>query len=166
MSPGRLHYPGAVQPSPLFRDDRVALYGLEHLFFAVWEDAPRMEQMRALAEHGRRFEEAHGPLALMNIAAAGTPKFPDDVRRIAAEFTADPSLFQLARAHVILMTGFVGVAVRAFINTFILLGKPPRPTRMLPSIEAASQWLPQHIQQDRWTPEAIAQQASALVPVR
>ena len=141
----------------------MALYGLEHIFVAIWGDAPRMQQMRALAEHGRSFEEAHGPVALINIAAAGTPTFPDDVRRIAAEYTSDPTLFQLARAHVILMTGFTGVAVRAFVNTFILIGRPPRPTRMLSSIEAASHWLPQHIQQDAWTPETIARQANALI---
>lgn len=148
---------------PLFQDERVAFYGLDQLFVAVWDDAPLMPQMKALGEYGRAFESEAGPVALMNIAADGTPTFSDDVRRIAADFTRDPTLFQVARAHVILMTGFAGVAVRAFINTFLLLGNPPRPTRMLSSVDSAAQWLPQFIEGDRWTPERMANEVGGLL---
>lgn len=150
-------------PSPLFRDERVVFYGLDQLFVAVWSDAPELSQMQAMAEHGRAFESAHGPAALVNIAADGKPSFSDDVRRIAVELTRDPTLFQLARAHVILMTGFAGIAVRSFINTFLLLGKPPRPTRMLASIDDASAWLPAFLPTDRWTPETISDAVQRLM---
>lgn len=119
--------------------------------------------MQAMRDHGRAFESAHGPLGLMNVAADGRPSFSDDVRRIAVELTRDPMLFQLARAHVILMTGFVGVAVRSFINTFLLLGKPPRPTRMLASVEDAAPWLQAFLPEGAWTPEAMAESVKNLV---
>ncbi len=151
---------------PIFEDDRVAFFGLPHLFVAVWNDAPQLTQMQALADHGRAWESENGPCALINVAAAGSPKFSDDVRRIAADLTRDATLFQVARAHVILMTGFAGVAVRAFINTFLLLGSPPRPTRMLSSIDAAAQWLPQHLEGTDWTAESLARETWALVESR
>lgn len=150
-------------PAPLFRDERVGFYGQDRLFVAVWDDAPRLPQMQALAKHGREFETEAGPTALLNIAADGHPEFPDEVRRIAAELTRDPMLFQVARAHVILMTGFAGVAVRAFINTFLLLGNPRKPTRMLSSVNAAAQWLPQFIDDARWSVEEIERFGNALV---
>ncbi|MEM6293977.1 MAG: hypothetical protein AAGA54_22055 [Myxococcota bacterium] len=131
--------------TPLFEDDRAGFFAKEGLFIAVWHDAPRIEQMRQLGECGRTWESAHGPAALMNIAADGVPKFAEEVRRMAAEYTRDPSLFQVARAHVVLMSGFAGVAVRAFINTFLLLGSPPRPTRMASSVDTAAQFLAPHM---------------------
>lgn len=155
--------PVSPSPSPLFRHERVVFYGLDRVFVAVWNDAPELSQMLAMAEHGRAFESAHGPAALVNIAADGKPSFSDDVRRIAVELTRDATLFQLARAHVVLMTGFTGIAVRSFINTFLLLGKPPRPTRMLASIDDASAWLPAFLPTDSWTPEALADAVQRLM---
>ncbi|MGH1346040.1 MAG: hypothetical protein ACRBN8_31035 [Nannocystales bacterium] len=153
-------------PAPLFRDERVTFFGLDHLFVAVWDGAPQLSQMEAMAEHGRAFESSHGPAALVNIAADGTPSFSDDVRRISVELTRDPMLFQVARAHVILMTGFAGIAVRSFINTFLLLGRPPRPTRMLASIEEAAAWLPPFLPEGAWTPETLAESVEALMSAR
>ncbi len=142
----------------------MTFYGLEHVFVAVWNDAPQRAQMMALAEHGRIFESTHGPAALINIAASGTPTFSDDVRRIAIELTRDPTLFALARAHVILMTGFVGVAVRSFVNTFILLGRPPTPTRMLSSIDAAASWVSVFLPEGTWSTDALTDAVKALTP--
>lgn len=153
-------------PPPLFRDERVTFFGLEHLFIVVWDNAPQLSQMEAMAEHGRAFESSHGPAALVNIAANGRPNFSDDVRRIAVELTRDPTLFQVARAHVILMTGFAGIAVRSFINTFLLLGNPPRPTRMLGSLDDAGTWLSEFLPEGAWTPEALTQSVQALMSNR
>jgi hypothetical protein len=150
-------------PTPLYRDERVGLYGEDRIIVAVWDDAPQLAQMEALAKYGRAFESEKGPTALLNIAADGRPDFPDDVRRIATDLTRDPTLFQVARAHVILMSGFTGVAVRAFINTFLLIGKPPKPTRMLSTVNAASEWLPQFIEDPRWTANEIERFGNALV---
>lgn len=154
---------GQTRP-PLFRDERVSFYGFDQLFVAVWDDAPQLEQMLRLGEHGRAFESEHGPVGLLNIAAAGRPRFSDDVRKIAADYTRDGTLFQSARAHVILMTGFAGVAVRAFVNTFLLLGNPPVPTRMFSSLESATEWLPQHLGQTRWSGQSIEESVLPLVP--
>ena len=151
-------------PAPLFRDERVSFYGLDNLFIAVWDDAPEEEQMLALGKYGRAFETAHGPCALLNVAASGSPRFSDEVRRIATDYTRDGTLFQSGRAHVILMTGFAGVAVRAFINTFLLLGNPPVPTRMFSSLDAAADWLGPLVRHTPWTAAAIVDVMGPLLP--
>ena len=152
--------------APLFRDERVTFFGLDHLFVAVWDNAPELSQMEAMAEYGRAFESGHGAAALVNIAASGRPSFSDDVRRISVELTRDPMLFQLARAHVILMTGFTGIAVRSFINTFLLLGNPPRPTRMVASIDDAAAWLSPFLPEGSWTPETLTGSVERLMSNR
>lgn len=125
----------------LYADDRALMGHDGDVFVCGWNDAPTLVQMRALGEHGRRTESAHGPLALLNVAFGGVPKFTDEVRKISAEYTRDASLFVRARAHVVTIPGFVGVAVMAFINTFTLLGRPPRPTKVFRELDAGIQWI-------------------------
>lgn len=124
----------------LYADERVSMGHDGPLFLCGWADAPTMVQMRALGEHGRRAEAVAGPLALVNIAFGGVPKFSDDVRKISAEFTRDASLFARSRAHVVTIPGFKGVAVMSFINTFLLLGRPPRPTKVFRAVDEAVRW--------------------------
>jgi hypothetical protein len=124
----------------VYADERVMMCHEGALFLCGWSDAPTATQMRALSEHARRVEAACGPSSLINIAFGGVPKFSDDVRALAAEATADPSRFQRSRAHVIMISGLRGIAVVAFVNTFVLRGKPPRPTKIFRSIDDAIAW--------------------------
>lgn len=128
-------------PKLVYQDERVVFFAEDRLFVCGFRDAPTMVQMQALAETARPIESERGPLALLNIAYGGRPRFSEDVRKIAAQYTRDPDLFGMARAHVVLMSGMAGAAVLAFINTFLLLGRPPRPTRVCGSVSAATQWL-------------------------
>jgi hypothetical protein len=41
---------------------------------------------------------------------------------------------------VVTIPGFKGIAVMSFINTFLLLGRPPRPTKVFRSLEDAIAW--------------------------
>jgi len=122
-------------------DDRVIFAHDGPLFVCVWRGAPTAAHMRALGEIGRRVEGESGPLALLNVAVGGVPTFDDEVRKTATAYTRDPARFARARAHVVAMTGFTGVAVLAFINTFLLLGRPPRPTKVLRSTDDAIRWI-------------------------
>lgn len=133
--------PATAPLTHVYADERALFAHAGGLLLCGWRDAPTMVQMRALAEHGRRVEKERGPLALLNVAFGGVPRFPDDVRNYAAELTRDAGLFQIGRAHVVTIPGFVGAAVGAFINTFMLLGRPPRPTKMFRDIAEAARWL-------------------------
>ena len=79
-------------------------------------------------------------MAFLNVVFAGVPNFPEPVREAGARLTKDP-LFSLGRAHVVLMPGFLGVAVTSFINTFVLLGRPPFPTKIFHALPQATVWL-------------------------
>lgn len=124
----------------LYADARVLMAHDDALFLCAWADAPEMTQMLALGEHGRRLEATHGPLALINVAFSGVPKFSDEVRACSAAYTREAGLFACSRAHVVLIPGFRGAAVMAFINTFLLLGRPPRPTKVFRAVAPAIEW--------------------------
>lgn len=146
----------AAPQATVYSDERALFVHASDLFLCGWRDAPTMVQMRALAEHGARTEKEHGPLALINVAFGGVPTFPDDVRTYAAELTRDAALFQTCRAHVVTIPGFVGAAVGAFINTFMLLGRPPRPTKMFRAVDEAARWVsPQVARRDPQTIVAL-----------
>ncbi len=110
------------------------------LFTCGWTNAPTINDMTALETEGRRAEAEAGPMALLNVVFAGVPNFPEPVRAAGARLTRDP-LFALGRAHVVLMPGFLGVAVTSFINTFILLGRSPFPTKIFHSLPKSTAWL-------------------------
>src|SRR5262245_17142268 len=122
-------------------DERAIFAHDADLFVCVWRDAPTGKHMTALGEIGQRVEAATGPLALLNVAIAGTPSFDDDVRKMAVAYTRDAGRFSRARAHVVTMSGLAGVAVLAFINTFLLLGRPPRPTKVFRTTDDAIRWV-------------------------
>ncbi len=121
----------------------MAAYG--PLFIAGWNDAPTPQTLWDLRSAGQEEEQRRGPMALLNIAFAGRPSFSDDVRRAARRLTADAQLFRTSRAHVVLLSGIPGATVRAFVNTFILLARPPVPTKMLGSVRDALRWTGQHL---------------------
>ena len=127
----------------VYADERVLMAHEGPLFVVGWSDAPTSVQMEAMAEHGRRCEARTEPLALVNVVFGGVPKFPEEVRVSAAALTRDATLFARSRAHVVMLPGFAGAAVMAFINTFMLLGRPPRPTRVFRALDPAVEWTAQ-----------------------
>jgi len=129
-----------VALTDLYADERVSMAHVGPLFLCGWADAPTMVQMRALGQYGRQVEAVVGPMSLVNVAFGGVPKFSDEVRKISAEFTRDASLFAHSRAHVVTIPGFKGAAVMSFINTFLLLGRPPRPTKVFRALDEAVRW--------------------------
>lgn len=129
----------------LYADERLLIAYAHESVICGWRDAPTAVQMRAMAEQGRRMADAHGPVALVNVAFSGVPRFSDEVRSLAAEYTRDATLFARSRAHVVMIAGFRGAAVMAFINTFLLLGRPPRPTKVFRAIAPAIAFTAQHV---------------------
>jgi hypothetical protein len=63
------------------------------------------------------------------------------VRNETIRMMKQTELFNLGSAHVILVGGFTGTAVRAFMSTTILLSRPRRPNKVFGEPEAAAAWL-------------------------
>lgn len=146
----------------LFADDRLVIVHADEVMVCGWRDAPTPIQMRAMEEHGRAAAR-RGSVALVNVAFSGVPKFSDEVRELAAAYTRDATLFARSRAHVVMIPGFKGAAVMAFINTFVLLGRPPRPTKVFRAIAPATVFTAQHLSptHDAATVAALVEDARA-----
>ena len=69
-------------------------------------------------------------------------------------------------AHVILASGFTGTAVRAFMSTVILLGRPAVPNKVFSEPSAAAAWhLPLLAQgTEAWTAAEYAALVQQLAP--
>jgi hypothetical protein len=124
-------------------DGSLRLAGVEQLLFALWSDAPRIDQLQHLARAAREHLALIGERkqVLVNVMLAGTPNFSDEVRRESAALAKRFAARRIAVAHVILAPGFIGVAARAFISTLILVARPTAPTKVFDSLEAAATWL-------------------------
>ncbi len=103
-------------------------------------------------------------LGMFNVIAAGKPNFPEDVRGALTQLLADKDLHGCGAAHVILLDGMAGVAVRAFISTVVLLGRPPTPQRIFAGPSAAAAWFAPQLSAggQAWTAEDILQAQAAL----
>ncbi|MEO5729875.1 MAG: hypothetical protein ABI134_03690 [Byssovorax sp.] len=108
----------------------------------VWSNAPTVEQMRAHGRagtaHARRHPRGTG---LLNIVVGGTPSFSEPVRVETVKIMKQAELFSLGSAQIILAGGLTGTAVRAFMSTVILLGRPLRPTKVFSDSETAVAWI-------------------------
>lgn len=108
----------------------------------IWADAPTITQMRAFgrfgAAHARRHPRGAG---LINLITSGTPSFSEEVRDATVKLMKEPDMFRLGAAHVVLLDGLKGSAVRAFLSTMMLIGRPPIPNKVFSDAESAARWL-------------------------
>lgn len=108
----------------------------------VWSNAPTLEQMRVFGRVGAALARQHARgSALINVIVGGTPSFSEPVRDETVKLMKQAELYNLGSAHIILVSGFTGTAVRAFMSTAILLGRPHRPNKVFGEPEAAAAWL-------------------------
>lgn len=132
---------------------RIVTHGI--VMFAVWRDAPTEDQMRALGRTSRVFAREHAlKTALWNVVLSGKPSFAEAVRSEVNAQTADASLSSLGRAHVVLIDGFTGAAVRAFIGASILASRPKAPTKVFGDLATAATWLAERVAGIAGAPDA------------
>lgn len=127
--------------TPVHEDATMSLFSAEELAFIVWRDAPTGDQVRRW--HRFALEHARGPYApgaCVDIIVRGTPRFSDEVRREAQRLASDPKVFPRGIAHVILLGGLPGSAVRAFIQTVLLVTKQIAPAKVFGDFGAAASW--------------------------
>lgn len=108
----------------------------------VWSNAPTLEQMHVFGRTGVAHARQHPRgTGLINLIVRGTPSFSEPVRAEAVKLVKQSEIFSLCAAHVILLGGLASTAVRAFMNTAILLGRPTRPNKVFSEPETAIAWL-------------------------
>ena len=104
----------------------------------LWLDAPQPEQVRVFSRTGAVQARRHPRgAALVNLMVSGTPSFSEEVRDGIVKLMKEPDTFRLGAAHVVLLDGFSGTAVRAFLSTVMLIGRPPIPNKVFGDAESA-----------------------------
>lgn len=139
-------------------DESLKIVTAHNVLVVVWSDAPSLEQLRAMARAAEALRRAHPRgTALLNVIRGGMPSFDDAVRDEARRLTRDGH-FDVGVAHVVLIGGLVGAAVRAFLSTIVLLGRPKEPTQVFGEAGAALRWLAGRLAGGgvSWTPNDLA----------
>ncbi len=131
----------------------------KNLLAVTWFDAPDVVQLRAFRDHSRAMQSpSTGRTAMINLICDGTPRFSGAVRD---ELTAlmGEHLHMLGAAHVVLVDGLRGAAVRAFLATAMLVGRATAPAKVYgtipPAIAQLESWLAPS--GTRWTRDELAE---------
>lgn len=139
-----------------FVDDRSFSWIERSVAIIGWRDAPTADHIREWHRIGREIAKAYpGAGACFNIVLKGTPRFSDDMRQATEKFAADDRVFELGTAHVILMPGLAGTAVRAFIQTILLVTRSATPTKVVRTIEDGVAWMAPKLAPHGWTAAAL-----------
>lgn len=131
----------------------------------VWTSAPTLEQMRVFGRTGAALARQHPRgTGLLNVILPGTPSFSEPVRAEVVRMMKQPALYALGAAHLILVGGFTGTAVRAFMSTAILISHPSRPNKVFGAPEDTAAWLAPLLSRgaEPWTREQIVALAGQL----
>ena len=132
----------------------------------IWSAAPTLAQVlafgRASAALTRRHPRGAG---LVNLIMHGKASFSEEVRNELVKMMRI-NMFHLGAAHVILASGFTGTAVRAFMSTVILLGRPAVPNKVFSEPSAAAAWHMPLLAQgtEAWTAAEYAALVQQLAP--
>lgn len=130
-----------IDTAVVHSDESLRIVTARNLFVVVWWDAPTVEQLRSLARMAEAHRRDHPRgTAMLNVIRGGMPSFDQKMREEAQRLTRDGH-FDLAVAHLVLLGGLVGAAVRAFLSTIVLLGRPKEPTQVFAEEGKALSWL-------------------------
>ena len=126
----------------VFEDRTLRMESYRNVMLGVWSDAPTVQQLRRFARGAESFSQANpGGQALVNLFVGGVPSFSDPVREEVTKLLQTAGLFTLGTAHIVLVSGMAGSAVRAFLSTTMLVGRPANPNRVFGSVPDATKWL-------------------------
>ncbi|MEP7125764.1 MAG: hypothetical protein ABJE95_32840 [Byssovorax sp.] len=146
-----------AEPAILHTDAILRILTSRNLQVNVWSNAPTVEQIhifsRAGASLARRNPRGTG---LLNLMLRGTPSFSQEVRDETVKLMKQ-EVFRLGTAHVILLGGLTGAAVRAFMSTVMLLARPGVPNKVFGEAETAATWLAPLLTQgaEAWSPTEL-----------
>ena len=128
--------------TPSSDDSILRLTSVGHVAIAAWNDAPpTVEYIDRLAAFLRALRKAHPRgVGFINLIIDGRPTFSDGVRKATGKLMRDEPI-ELGSAQVVLLRGFKGIAVRMFLNSVILLGRPQFPHKIFANLEEALDWI-------------------------
>lgn len=142
----------------LHEDHSLRVAARRNLNIVVWSAAPEVAQLRSLFRASDRLAKAQpGGLAILSVVVRGTPSFSQEVRDEMVK-SLKAKAARLGTAHLILVDGLAGTAVRAFMSTVLLLARPAAPHRVFGKRQEALDWLHGQLGGGPipWTPAELA----------
>ncbi len=151
----------------IYQDRTFRLAAHRNVLIAVWSDAPTLAQARILHREADQFTKrnaavthgaagrasapsapnpavnsgAAGPgQAFVNMVTGGVPVFSEPVREELVKVIKSTNI-TLGAAHILLVSGMAGSAVRAFLSTVLLVARPKAPNRVFAEVPDAVSWL-------------------------
>lgn len=120
---------------------------------AVWKGTPGVQHIHAFHRASEQLATSGGERLLVSVVLRGVPKFSDGVRDELVRVMKNHQLFPLGTAHVVLLPGLAGAAVRAFLSTVRLLARRTTPAGVFGTAEEAVGWASERLRasSERWT---------------
>jgi len=138
-----------------FEDDGLRVATVDNVCISAWFEEPTLERMRIMDRSYKslRHQLVRGGV-FVSIAVEGVPRFSAEVRAEAARQTAATGKRDLVTCHLVLLRGLTGSAVRAFMSTMVLVGRPAHPTKVFGDPMVASRWIANLVPRDDGSPWA------------
>lgn len=133
-----------MAPVVRHRDATLTLAVERGLCVARWADAPRATHFPLVTAAMRAAAQPRAALFNVVDAQGKLPRFNDEVRRAAMEMARALAPLSMGTAHVLLLDGFTGAAVRMFLSTLTLLSRGGPPTTVHSSVAEGAAWLAAH----------------------
>lgn len=135
----------------------------ENLAVAIWLNSPSLTDVRAVVEQAELLKASFDGRSMMINAVLGRrpgddpvrPDFSAEVRKALIKFAKRDDMHTIATAHLVLADGFVGAAVRTFLNTITLVARPKTPMHAFASIVDTADWLAECEGAERWSAKGI-----------
>jgi hypothetical protein len=134
-----------MPPTLRYEDETLRVVTDRRLCVIRWLDSPAA---RHFGEVTRAFAHAvdhsgGAAVGLFNVvdARGKLPRFNDEIRRAAGDMTRAVTPGSAGAAHVILVEGLAGVAVRMFLSTLTLLSRAATPTTIHSTVAEGATWL-------------------------
>ncbi len=127
---------------------------LRNVVVVRWADAPRTTaELHEFEKAGKRVAAEYDKrAAFANVIVSGTPVFSQQVRDEVTRLTRQ-SMFTLGTTQIILVQGFAGVAVRAFLNTSLLVSRTKTPNKVCGDVATGVAWMDSRLREGpvAWT---------------
>lgn len=143
-----------------YQDETLKLGVVRNLIIANWDSPPSAAQLDAVDAIRSPLE----PYVFLNVIYNGVPSFSEDARR-GVNYATQKIGKRVALGYVILVPGFGGAAIRAFVSTSVLLARSPNPIKVFSTVAAAAPWISGHLTngtQAFWKPDQVLAACASL----
>jgi hypothetical protein len=126
-----------------YEDETLRVVTDRRLCVARWLDTPAPRHFAEVTKAFAHAVDGKSGVGLFNVvdARGKLPRFNDEIRRAAGDMTRAITPGSAAAAHVILVDGLSGVAVRMFLSTLTLLSRAATPTTIHSTVAEGVAWL-------------------------